>query len=66
MKERVGFVQSGRKKLCTETQKLGQIGNMRQMSGEILRDELVQTVLWRNDKLECSKSELHTYFSKLT
>lgn len=47
-------------------QKLGQIGKMWRMSGEILRDELVHSMLWRNDKLECSTRELHTYSSKLT
>ena len=40
-----------------KTQKLGQIG---EMSEEILRDELVQAMLWRNDKLKCSTSELRT------
>jgi len=36
------------------------------MSREILRDELLQVVLWRNGKLECPLSEFHNYFSKLT
>jgi len=36
MKEIVGFVQGTRKKLYGKMQKLGQIGEMWQMSGEIL------------------------------
>lgn len=66
MKEMVGFVQRSRKQLCGRMQKLGQIGEVWWMNGEIVRDEMVQVVLWRNDKLECSTSELHSYFSKLT
>ena len=47
-------------------QELGQIGEIWWRVGKYLKDELVQVVLWRNDKLECSTSELHAYFSKLT
>ena len=36
MNEMVGFVQRARKKLYGKTLKLGQIGEMLQMSGEIL------------------------------
>ena len=32
---------------------------MWRMSGEMLRDELVQVVLWRNDNLECSTWAAH-------
>jgi len=36
MKDMVGFVQRARRQLCIKTQKLGQIGEMWRMRGEIL------------------------------